>query len=75
MGKMVQVALRGCAPQMVFCRKCLQHMGILQDSFFSTQPWYQFFQRDSEEEFMDLPKLWFREIRPSLGEDKKLDHI
>ena len=21
---------------------------------------------------MDLPKLWFREIRPSLGEDKKL---
>ena len=21
---------------------------------------------------MDLPKLWFREIRPSLGEDQKL---
>ena len=29
-------------------------------------------QRDTEEEFMDLPKLWFREIRPSLGEDQKL---
>ena len=28
--------------------------------------------RNPEEEFMDLPKLWFREIRPSLGEDKKL---
>ena len=25
-----------------------------------------------KEEFMDLPKLWFREIRPSLGEYKKL---
>ena len=25
-----------------------------------------------EEEFMDLPKLWFREIRPSLGEDQEL---
>ena len=25
-----------------------------------------------EEEFMDLPKLWFRESRPSLGEDKKM---
>ena len=21
---------------------------------------------------MDLPKLWFREIRPSLGEDQKI---
>ena len=28
--------------------------------------------RNHEEEFMDLPKLWFREIRPSLGEDQKL---
>ena len=28
--------------------------------------------RKHEEEFMDLPKLWFREIRPSLGEDEKL---
>ena len=28
--------------------------------------------RNPEEEFMDLPQLWFREIRPSLGEDKKL---
>ena len=27
---------------------------------------------DPEEEFMDLSQLWFREIRPSLGEDKKL---
>ena len=26
-------------------------------------------QRDRKEEFMDLPQLWFREIRPSLGED------
>ena len=47
-------------------------MGILWDIFLSTQPWSQFVQRDREEEFMDLPKLWFREIRPSLGEDKKL---
>ena len=31
---------------------------------------YCFLQRDTEENFMDLPKLWFREIRPSLGEDK-----
>ena len=28
--------------------------------------------RNPEEEFMDLPKKWFREIRPSLGEDQKL---
>ena len=28
--------------------------------------------RNPEEEFMDLPKLWFREIRLSLGEDQKL---
>ena len=28
--------------------------------------------RKPEEEFMDLPKLWFREITPSLGEDQKL---
>ena len=47
-------------------------MGIFQVVVFSTQPWSRFFQRDPEEEFMDLPKLWFREIRPSLGEDKKL---
>ena len=40
--------------------------------FFSTQPWSQFIQRDLQEEFMDLPQLWFREIRPSLGEDQKL---
>ena len=46
--------------------------GDIVSCFFSTQPWSQFFQRDPEEEFMDLPKLWFREIRPSLGEDKKL---
>ena len=39
---------------------------------FSTQPWSHFFQRDPEEEFMDLPKLWLREIRPSPGEDRKL---
>ena len=38
----------------------------------SNQPWSQFLQRDPEEEFMDLPKRWFREIRPSLGEDQKL---
>ena len=42
------------------------------DIVFSTQPWSQFVQRHNEEEFMDLPKLWFREIRPSLGEDQKL---
>ena len=47
-------------------------MGILQAAVLSTQPWSQFVQRDPEEEFMDLPKLWFREIRPSLGEDQKL---
>ena len=47
-------------------------MGILQAVVFSTQPWSQFFQRDPEEQFMDLPKLWFREIRSSLGEDQKL---
>ena len=47
-------------------------MGILQAIFWSTQPWSQFVQRDPEEEFMDLPKMWFREIRPNLGEDKKL---
>ena len=47
-------------------------MGILQAVALSTQPWSQFVQRDTEEEFMDLPKLWFMEIRPSLGEDKKL---
>ena len=29
-------------------------------------------QRDPEKEFMDLQKNWFREIRPSLGEDQKL---
>ena len=28
--------------------------------------------RNPEEEFMDLPQLWFREIRPSLREDQKL---
>ena len=28
--------------------------------------------RNPEEEFMDLPKLWVREIRPSLGEDQNL---
>ena len=28
--------------------------------------------RNPGEEFMDLPQLWFREIRPSLGEDQKL---
>ena len=39
---------------------------------FFTQPWSHFVQRDIEEEFMDLLKLWFREFRPSLGEDKKL---
>ena len=49
-------------------------MGILQADVLSTQPWSQFFQRDAEEEFMDLPKLWSREIRPSLGEDKKLSN-
>ena len=38
--------------------------------FYSTTVW--FVQKDTEQEFMDLPKLWFREIRPSLGEDKKL---
>ena len=27
--------------------------------------------RNPEEEFMDLPKLWFREIRPGLGEDQE----
>ena len=47
-------------------------MKILQAAIFSTQPWYQFVQRDTVEEFMDMPKLWFREIRPSLGEDQKL---
>ena len=26
--------------------------------------------RNPKEEFMDLPKLWFREIRPGLGEDQ-----
>ena len=31
--------------------------------------------RKPEEEFMDLPKLWFREIRPSLGEDKKISSM
>ena len=25
-----------------------------------------------KKEFMDLPKLWVREIRPNLGEDQKL---
>ena len=34
-----------------------------------TQPWSQFVQVCPEEEFMDLPKLWSTEIRPSLGED------
>ena len=38
--------------------------------FYSTTVW--FVQRDTKEEFMDPPKLWFREIRPSLGEDQKL---
>ena len=47
-------------------------MGILQAVVLSTQPWSQFVQRETEEEFMDLPKMWFREIRPSLGEDQKL---
>ena len=47
-------------------------MGILYAVVFSTQPWSQFVQRDLEKEFMDLPKMWFREIRPSLGEDQKL---
>ena len=47
-------------------------MGILEAVVLSTQPWSQFVQRDPEEEFMDLPQLWFREIRPSLGEDQKL---
>ena len=28
--------------------------------------------RNPEEEFMDLPKLWLRGIRPSLGEYQKL---
>ena len=28
--------------------------------------------RNPKEEFMYLTKLWFREIRPSLGEDEKL---
>ena len=40
--------------------------------FFSTQPLSHFVQRDPEEEFMDLPKMWFMETRPSLGEDQKL---
>ena len=47
-------------------------MGILLVFVSSTQPWYEFVQKDIEEEFMDLPKLWFRKIIPSLGEDKKL---
>ena len=38
--------------------------------FYSTLS--QFVQRDPEEEFMDLPKLQFREIRTNLGEDQKL---
>ena len=47
-------------------------MGILYATVFSTQPWSHSFQRDHEKEFMDLQKMWFREIRPSLGEDKKM---
>ena len=47
-------------------------MGILQAVVLYTKPWSQFVQIDTKEEFMDLPKLWLREIRPSLGEDKKL---
>ena len=43
--------------------------GDIEAAILSTQPWSQFVQRDPEEEFMDLPKLWFREIRPSLGEN------
>ena len=46
--------------------------GDIVGCFFSTQPWSQLVQRDPEEEFMDLPQIWCREIRPSLGEDKKL---
>ena len=38
----------------------------------STQPWPYFVQIDFEVEFMGLPQLWFREIRPSIGEDKNL---
>ena len=46
--------------------------GDIVGSYFFHHPWSQFFQRDTEEEFMDLPKLWFREIGPSLGVDQKL---
>ena len=53
-------------------KKMFAAHGDIVGCFFSTQPWYHFFQRDPEDELMDLPKLWFREIRPSLGEDKKL---
>ena len=48
-------------------------MRILQAVILSTQPWSQFVQiHDPEEEFMDLPKLWFREIIRGLGEDQKV---
>ena len=56
-------------------KKILATHGDIVGCFFSTQPWSQFVQRDTKEEFMDLPKLWFREIRPSLGEDKKIVQV
>ena len=49
--------------------------GDIVGSCFSTQPWSQFVQGDPEKEFMGLPKMWFREIRPSLGEEKKISQV